>query len=293
VERAATGNALGQLGDPRFHGDEFWSLPADDLLGFVEIPAGSFRMGSTADDASADDDEKDMHDVDLPAYYITRYPVTVAQFRAFVEAQPEYRWAGEGGSQGPWNHPVVRVSWHDAMAYCAWLTACLQERWEALPERLQQALGGMQWQVTLPSEAEWEKAVRGTDGRQYPWGAAADPTRANYSETGIGTTSTVGCFPGGASPYGVEDLSGNVWEWTRSLWGEDVLEPAFTYPYRLDVGRENMAASDDIRRVLRGGAFWDNHQDVRCACRHRGDPRFDDHFVGFRVVVAVRPLELL
>jgi formylglycine-generating enzyme required for sulfatase activity len=218
IDRALAGDALAHLGDPRFHGEEFWCLPDDDLLGFVEIPAGTFRMGSAADDDSAFDDEKEAHDVDLPTYYIARYPVTVAQFCLFVGANPEYRWEGESRPQGPWNHPVVWVSWYDAVAYCKWLTACLQERWDGLPERLQKALHGRQWQIILPSEAEWEKAARGTDGRRYPWGNEPDPNLANYDETGIGSTSAVGCFPGGASPYGLDDMSGNVWEWTRSLY---------------------------------------------------------------------------
>jgi formylglycine-generating enzyme required for sulfatase activity len=179
---------------------------------------------------------------------------------------------------------VVWVSWHDAMAYCEWLTVRLQE-WEGTPELLQTLLRHKQWCVTLPSEAEWEKAARGTDGRWYPWGNKPDPMWANYDDTGINATSAVGCFPGGASPYGVEDLSGNVWEWTRSLW-ED-----YPYPARETerAQREDLQASREKPRVLRGGAFWHHRRRIRCACRSRGVPQNVNHRVGFRVVVAVRP----
>ena len=170
------------------------------------------------------DNELPQHEVTLPRYFIGRYPVTVAQFRACVEgggARPENR----ESLQGFTNHPVVSVSWYDAQHYCDWLTERLRA-WPGTPEPLASLIRHEGWQVSLPSEAEWEKAARGTDGRIYPWGNDRDPDRANYNDTGIDSTSTVGCFPGGASPYGVEDLSGNVWEWTRSLWGD--------YPYPTD-----------------------------------------------------------
>ena len=107
----------------------------------------------------------------------------------------------------------------------------------------------------LPSEAEWEKAARGTEGQIYPWGDKPDPNLANYDKTGIGTTSPVGCFPGGAGPYGAEDMAGNVWEWTRSLWGQDWQKPGFKYTYNPADGREDLTAGADDHRVGRGGAL--------------------------------------
>ncbi len=105
------------------------------------------------------------------------------------------------------HHPVVYVSWHDAVAYCDWLTTRLRE-WSRTPEPLARLIRTKDWRIILPSEAEWEKAARGTDGRVYPWGNEPDPDLGNYDATGINTTSTVGCFPRGASSDGVEELSG-------------------------------------------------------------------------------------
>jgi formylglycine-generating enzyme required for sulfatase activity len=179
------------------------------------------------------------------------------------------------------------VSWHEALAYCDWLTQELRE-WDGTPEPLSTLLREEGWVVTLPSEAEWEKAARGGEGkRRYPWGDYPEPNRANYGDTGIGTTSAVGCFPGGASPAGVEDLSGNVWEWTRSLWGEDWQEPNFDYPYDSEDGREDLEAGDDVGRVLRGGAFGYTVIHVRCAFRdYRLNPLYRYGDYGFRVVVS-------
>ncbi|MBU2551512.1 MAG: SUMF1/EgtB/PvdO family nonheme iron enzyme [Proteobacteria bacterium] len=273
VDRVGAGNALARLGDPRFRPEAFF-LPAGDMLGFVEIPAGPFLMG----------DEKQA--VTLPTFYISRYPITVVQFRAFMEHSgykpkyPEY-------IKGLDNHPVVAVTWHDTRAYCDWLTDRLCS-WKGTPEPLAELLkngsgDGKPWRIMLPSEAEWEKAARGTDGRVYPWGDEVDPDRANYDDTGIGTTSPGGCFPRGSSPYGCLDMAGNVWEWTRSLWGKNFDKPDFKYPYEAHDGRENLDAGDDILRVLRGGAFDGNVRLLRFAFRFRNVPGDRDRYTGFRV----------
>ncbi|MGH8563816.1 MAG: formylglycine-generating enzyme family protein [Gammaproteobacteria bacterium] len=170
----------------------------------------------------------------------------------------------------------------------------------------------------MPSEPEWEKAARGgleiiqpdsqhvrprpaTSGlpaldvskdqllpneqpqRRYPWGPDPDPNRANYKDTGIGTTSAVGIFPGGASPYSCEEMSGNVWEWTRSLW----TIPIPSAPRNAWNGRPWTRPATK-GRVLRGGGFLSNPGTVRCASRHLSDPDLHGRYFGFRVVV--RPL---
>jgi formylglycine-generating enzyme required for sulfatase activity len=132
VDRAQAGNALADVGDPRFRADA-WHLPDEPLLGFVEIPAGPFLMGSNDEhDSWVFGKASPQHKVTLPTYYIARYPVTVAQFRAFVAASG-YEWGGRDSPQGAANHPIVWVSWHDAVAYCNWLTTRLRE-WSGAPE---------------------------------------------------------------------------------------------------------------------------------------------------------------
>ncbi len=279
VERAAAGNALARLGDPRFRADA-WFLPDEPLLGFKKIPAGEFLMGSDKKkDSQAYDDELEQHKIKLPLYYIARYPVTVAQFQSFVN-ESNYKPEHPECLDGLPNHPVVYVTWHEALAYCEWMTERLRT-WEGTPEPIASLLKKQGWRVTLPSEAEWEKAARWTDGRIYPWGNEADANRANYDDTGIGATSAVGCLHDGKSLYGCEEMSGNVWEWTRSLW-ED-------YPYPADakerVKRENLEAPSDKGRVWRGGAFYNNDWGVRCAARGRYDPNLWDDGLGFRVAV--------
>ncbi len=315
-QRADAGNTLAKLGDPRFDPD-YWYLPREPLLGFVPIPEGEFIMGSDPKkDPQAVSDEQPQHSLSLLAYYIGRYPVTVAQFRAFVKPS-KYKPRDKDSLRGVDTHPVVWVAWYDALAYARWLDERLRK---LAPKRLKEAqseveqdfwrgLAERRYHVTLPSEAEWEKATRGGveipehpfesgDGclaglvenpdpdRIYPWGNEPDPNRANYDQTGIVTTSAVGCFPGGESPYGVEEMSGNVWEWTRSLWGREWGKPDYSYPYEPMDGRENLDASSSVDRVLRGGSFVNDVRNVRCVVRDGGSPSGRSRVDGFRVVVS-------
>lgn len=287
-ERAAAGDGLSALGDPRFDPDR-WYLPTDPILGFVRIPAGPFIMGTdTKEDKDAFDDERPRDEITLPDYWIARWPVAVAQFRAFIEASG-YAKHDVRALQGPSGRPVAYVTWHDARAYCAWLGTRLRElasRQAAAPQpsdEMSAFLSGIargRLHLDLPSEAEWEKAARGLDARRYPWGRDPDREKANFGMD-VGETSVVGCFPLGASPFGCEEMSGNVWEWTRSLWGE--------YPYPAEGSQAQKKREDPQAggpRVLRGGAFYGLPRDVRCAYRSVNDPDdgYDD--LGFRVVLS-------
>jgi formylglycine-generating enzyme required for sulfatase activity len=167
-------------------------------------------------------------------------------------------WEAGKPPAGKEQHPVVHVSWHDAVAYCQWLS-----------KRTGRA-------YTLPSEAEWEKAARGTDDRIYPWGDDWDAPRCNTCEGGLGGTTPVGAYPNGASPYGVSDMAGNVWEWTRSLYQ--------SYPYKPEDGRENLVAKGTW--VVRGGSWDFNHWFARVSSRLNPHPVDCYGNVGFRVVLA-------
>ena len=298
-------------------------------MAFCYVPAGPFFMGSDVQIPSlapqimssmssdeqlmafdqAPEEELPLHAIDIEYdYWMARYPVTVGQFKAF-----RARTSGEP------NYPVLQVSWHEAVAYCRWLT----EQWRTA------GLLTEDWAVRLPSEAEWEKAARGgwhipsqpmtafardhlpilterlrtTDAttigpafpvednpmpkRQYPWGNLADTGRANHdADPGIGSTTPVGEFAGGVSPYGCDDMSGNVWEWTRSLWGRHQYEPDFNYPYsdQLEL-RESPAPNDNMLRVLRGGSFITAAFLARCSARHPEVPEMRYYCIGFRVAL--------
>ncbi len=250
----------------------------------VTVPAGPFMMGTS--DAQVQDmlrrfewaktaqkegwfaREQPEHEVTLPAFEIGRYPVTNAQYAEFVKATrraaPEY-WPGGRMPEELAGHPVVNVTWRDAMAYCAWLSEATGKSYR------------------LPTEAEWEKAARGADGRLWPWGNEWDPEAANCRPAGPGTTTLVGSYsPKGDSPYGAADMAGNVWEWCSSLWGADPNKPTFGYPYRFDDGRED--AQSTGLRIVRGGSWYsDSPARVRCACRFRDFPGSRGGDGGFRV----------
>ena len=235
----------------------------------ILIPAGEFLMGSDPQtDREAEDREQPQHSVYLPDYFMAKTPVTNAQYLAFVQStghHPPDHWEDELPPAGKHDHPVVHVSWHDALAYCGWLTQVTGKSFR------------------LPSEAEWEKAARGTDGRVYPWGNQWDAERCNTKESDIGATTPVGAYPQGASPYGLLDMAGNVWEWTISLWGKNMKEPEFGYPYDPSDGRENLEAASGVMRVLRGSAFYYDARYTRSAYRVRSYPDYRVRTRGFRV----------
>jgi formylglycine-generating enzyme required for sulfatase activity len=226
-------------------------VPVPDM---VWVPAGEFTMGSQ--DADASPDEKPQHKVNVEGFWISRTEVTNAQYAQCVKAGACAAPSNRVYNQAEFaDRPVVDVSWHDANAYAGWA-------------------GGR-----LPTEAEWEKACRGTDGRIYPWGSGVPSDKLlNYNVRTGGATTDVGSYSQGASPYGLLDMAGNVWEWTNSM--------PKPYPYRADDGREEVG---DGLRVLRGGAFFDNARGVRCASRYWGDPYGPLDDIGFRVVASPIP----
>ena len=230
----------------------------------IHIPAGEFRMGSDpSNDIFAGGDEQPQHTVYLPDYYIAKTPVTYARYAAFLMRDTFRPLLGPlpDGQPPPGkeNHPMVNVSWYDAMNYCQWLAS----------------ISGKPYR--LPSEAEWEKAARGTDGRIYPWGnESPDKLRCNL-ETGADTTSVGRYSPQGDSPYGCVDMVGNVWEWTLSI--------DKGYPYDPEDGREDVEASGP--RVARGGAYLDSIGSARCASRRSDLPDHRGH-TGFRLCVAAQ-----
>ena len=269
-DRTSAGEVLALAGDPRVRADA-WRLPDLPLLGYVEIPEGPFPMGEGTD----------RHEVTLPTYYLALYPVTVAQYQAFMDETghtpaDEDGWWSQDTKFG--NHPVEWVDWHDASAYCAWLTEVLRG-WRGTPEPLATLLRDRGWQVAIPSEAEWEKAARGAEGRAYPWGDEPDPHRANYWGTSLVGSCPVGCFPNGASPYGVQELSGSMWEWTRSL--------RRAYPYRADDGREALDAEGE--RVIRGGSYRSALRFIRSTFRTTSAPTAPRVGQGLRTAI-VGPL---
>jgi len=223
-----------------------------DTAEMVYIPAGSFTMGDTHGDGNRD--ETPVHQVFVNAFWLDRTEVTNAQFARFVQAgatvQGDWRPAFESGKD---QHPAFNVTWNDAVAYCRWADK------------------------RLPTEAEWEYAARGTDGRRYPWGAYWDAAKVNGGYPARASTP-VGSYSGGASPFGVQDLAGNVWEWTSTLYK--------SYPYSATDGREDATASGP--RVFRGGSWENDAFYLRSASRLRVDPADRFNYLGFRCAQEAR-----
>jgi formylglycine-generating enzyme required for sulfatase activity len=258
-----------------FLADAFF-LPDEALLGFVNVPAGPFTMGSDpAADPMAYDIERwspsrPQGTVDLPTYYIGRYEVTVAQYAAFVQATG-HAVTDRTALQAPPDHPVTGVAWTDAVAYARWLDGALRSG-PGVPERVR-ALLDSGFHVALPTEAQWEKAARGADGRVFPWGNEPRRDRAVYEAGGTAPVGSVECPE---CPYGLSDVAGNVWEWTRS--------PYQPYPY--DESDDRAGLDEDALWVMRGGAFNDDVRNLRAAGRGGADPGARRPFIGFRVVLA-------
>jgi len=261
----------------------------------VYVPAGEFLMGSTNAEQNAEDDEKPQRSVYLDAFYIGQYPVTNEQFSRFVDAVGYRTDAEQAGSGWVWtgqawelvqganwrhpsgsgssiadkmDHPVVQVTWDDANAYCQWTDK------------------------RLPTEAEWEKAARGTSGWSYPWGnSAPDGQRLNSCDAncegdwkvsniddGYATTSPVGQYEAGKSPYGAYDMAGNVWEWVADWYQDDY--------YGRAPQRNPQGPSAGEQRVTRGGSWYNQPWVGRSAFRTGLDPDVRDYSIGFRCVLA-------
>ncbi len=275
----------------------------------MRVPAGLFTMGSDKMyDSYAYDDELPQHleHSIIRPYLIGKYPVTNAEFQAFVDDPEGYchdRWWAEAGRKwrgnrtGPEklggdfdlpNHPVVLVTWYEAVAYCNWLTKRINklanQQEGKLPPELQEILSqssASSLLARLPTEAEWEKAARGEDGRIWPWGNQFDTRKCNSREGGIGQTTPVGQYsPDGDSPYGCAEMAGNVWEWCQTKW----LGSYQQYGQKVQE-RESLEGS----RVLRGGSFYCAQEYVRCAYRRRGDLDYLLRDLGFRLVVSPSP----
>lgn len=308
--RVQAGALIASLGDPR---DEVLEV---DAISFCFVPGGDFWLGQGQ--------EKTRYTGLVHSFWISQFPVTNAHFTAFMaaggyqnndfwaEATAVDRW--QDGKTKDWelnewrsqpqnfgypfqlpNHPVVGITWYEALAFTRWLTA----HWQ------QSGLIAPGWTVTLPSEVEWEKAARGglhipanpliepigstlieptfnpqenpQPQRPYPWGNRLTTDHANYRRTDVETTNAVGCFAGGASPYGCEEMCGNVWEWTRSKHA--------SYPYDPADGREQPDIKLYEQVALRGGAFWNKAHFLSCSERAKRSPNDQSGSYSFRLVI--------
>ncbi len=232
--------------------------------GMVLIPAGAFEMGS--DDENADEDEQPVHNVYVDAFYIDTHEVTVGQYQRFIQ-ETEHRalpdWVSKYSPTG--EHPVVGVSWHDAMAYAQWAGK------------------------RLPTEAEWEKAARGgVAEKKYPWGDSIDASHANYNKN-VDKTATVGSYP--ANAHGLYDMAGNVWEWCLDAYSSTfyIVSPRQNPVAGASSFSEIISIFPSVKtaRVVRGGSWFNKAKSLRVSARDQGHPTGAANFVGFRCAKTV------
>jgi formylglycine-generating enzyme required for sulfatase activity len=245
-------------------GDALGGDQADAGKEMVLVPAGPFTMGSPGKALDEDPAERPVHQVNLPAFFIDKCEVTTAQYAEFLNAvkrtgdEAGHAFVGTGPylpleqiggqwrpKQGMEKFPMGYVTWYGATAYARWAGK------------------------RLPTEAEWEKAARGTDGRKFPWGDKLDFARFRL---GIDRLASVGSDPQSPSPYGCLNMADNVWEWTSSLF-----KP---YPYNPADGREDLQSTK--RRVARGGSFSGEPEIAHAAYRFHPEPGFHHQYLGFR-----------
>lgn len=234
------------------------SGPTSENIEWVRISEGSFKMGDNFNEG--DLDEIPFHTVHLDTYYISKYEVTFSQYDEFCNATGRSKPGDEGWGRGA--RPVINVSWDDAKAFCDWLSSKTGEN------------------IHLPTEAQWEKASRGTDMRRYPWGDSSPTSSlANYKNS-VGKTMPVGSYPSGVSPYGIHDMAGNVWEYCSDWYDSNY--------YRISPGSNPQGPLSGTLRVVHGGSWINYKGDLRCAARSQIFPTSRGNSMGFRLCKEMR-----
>ncbi|KAI1051226.1 hypothetical protein LB505_014225 [Fusarium chuoi] len=262
--RVMAGRYLSLFGDSR------------DLTELVAVTEGTSLFGSSNHPNSSP-----VHRLHIGSFKIGAFPVVNRDYGEFVQ-QTGRTWLSQDGFD-PFlrNTPATDLTWHDARAYCQWVT----QKWR------KEGKIGPNETVQLPSEPQWERASRG-DQREsqagqniYPWGTNFATGLSNCEELALNNKCAVGLFPQSRSPFGCYDMTGQVWEWCTTLWGEDMATPTFKYPWRSSDGREDLEADNSIRRVLRGGCFSSGQAKATCTYRGSLEPTGFWRGNGFRVVV--------
>ncbi|MEL7339347.1 MAG: SUMF1/EgtB/PvdO family nonheme iron enzyme, partial [Bacteroidota bacterium] len=269
LERSASQRAILSV-----KGKELEEEHVSEILGnLIPVEAGEAIVGSDPkNDAEALPEEIPQHTIRLPEFSLSKYSVTRGDWQRFQEAigimdLPRLK-------KSELLLPVTYISFYEALDYIAWVEHAARKYKLLEPDA----------SLTLPSEMEWEVAARGRHGQLYPWGNEFEPV-CNFKKNSQDKIKPVGSFsPEGDSPFGLSDMAGNSWDWTRSLWGKGGRKPEFGYPYNAEDGRERIDAPEDVRRVVRGGAYY--YADawcLRCATRNIMFPSTRHSGGGFRI----------